>query len=124
MKAKLSALQKRRSALTKEIKLLGQKEEELLIKIRNTEAVLEAHQENARPESLNQAQLKLLALEKMIEGIGWSKDLGLSTQVRTLGRPDLLEGRRETPSLGDEPNLNHVRINQNVSFSWSYKRLP
>jgi hypothetical protein len=107
-----------------ELKLLGEREEELLTKTRITEAVLKARQENAKPALFSQAQMKLQTLEKMIEENDWLKDPGLEAQVKTLVRPGLFDDQKEASSSGGELDLTRVRINPNVIFSWSYKRLP
>jgi hypothetical protein len=121
MKVKPRVFQTRKAALMKELQLLSEREEKLLVRTMIAEAVLKARHEGTKPRHPNPAQMKLRALEKKIED--WPKDPRFRAQLRMLERPELLENPEEVPSSGGERDLTRVRIGPNVVFSWSYKKI-
>lgn len=115
MKVELKSLQNRRKELTKELKLLSEKEEVLLAKTRVLEGMLKIRRKTEKPEQFEKAQEKLKALEDFVEKKNWSKDFDLRAQLATTGRASISRNGSK---------LNRVRLKRNAIFSWSYKKLP
>ena len=125
MKVELKSLQNRRKELTKELKLLSEKEEVLLAKTRVLKGMLKIRRKTEKPKQFKKAQKKLKALEDFVEKNNWSKDFDLRTQLITpIPHENQLATTHGTSISRNDSKLNRVRLKRNATFSWSYKKLP
>lgn len=125
MKVELKHLQNRRKELTKELKLLNEKEKVLLAKTRLLEGLLEIRKKIEKPEQFGKAREKLKALEDFVEKKDWSRNFDLKTQLMTtISRGNQLTAAGGNSTSRNSSRLNLVRLKRNVTFSWSYKKLP
>jgi hypothetical protein len=125
MKAEFKNLQNRRIKLTKELKLLNEKEEVLLAKMHVLEGMLKIRRKMEKREQFEKAQEKLKALEDSIEKKNWSKNFDLKTQILTqISSINEVAATSGPLKLRNGSKLNRVRLKRNIVFSWSYEKLP
>jgi hypothetical protein len=125
MKAEFKNLQNRRIKLTKELKLLNEKEEVLLAKMHALEGMLKIRRKMEKREQFEKAQEKLKALEDSIEKKNWSKNFDLKTQILTqISSINEVAATSGPLKLRNGSKLNRVRLKRNIVFSWSYEKLP
>ncbi len=122
MTAELGRLQDRRAKLTKELKLLSERESVLLAKLSVLEGKSKIRERMEIPHRFGEAQKKLRALEDFVENEKGNFNLEAPLMIPTFSQnPTVTDG---TPILRDDSNLNTVRLKQNMILSWSYKKLP
>ncbi|MDH5449122.1 MAG: hypothetical protein OEX01_09020 [Candidatus Bathyarchaeota archaeon] len=125
MKVELKSLQNRRKELTKELKLLSEKEEVLLAKTRVLKGMLKIRRKTEKPKQFEKAREKLEALEGFVEKKNWSKDFDFRAHLVTpIPRGNRLVTTGGTSISRNDSKLNRVRLKRNATFSWSYKKLP
>ncbi|UCB61025.1 MAG: hypothetical protein JSW72_02935 [Candidatus Bathyarchaeota archaeon] len=122
MTAELERLQDRRVKLTKELKLLSERESFLLAKLSVLEGKSKIRERMETPQRFGEAQKKLRALEDFVENEKGNFNLEAPLMIPMFSRnPTVTDG---TPILREDSNLNTVRLKQNMILSWSYKKLP